>query len=246
MWLAMKLGVSFATTTPLPSRTSANREIRATIAGSVSGVGMISTSRRYRGGLKKCVPSQWRRNSSRRPSAIAAKGKPEGCDVTMVPRRRSARPWCPPRALRPIESRVRRSSCPGAVDEKIDDEVRVGFERIPAAAENPVGRHLVERAEEHLGGDGWFEIGSESPGGLALGDCRADEAEIVAQQRRRKALHELGRLAGLHLKDDRPAAIAAQARQMQPGESAQPLSRLVQVGRRRPSFGERLTHGLLR
>ncbi len=43
-WLAMKLGVSLAMTTPLPSRRSAKRAMRSVIAGSVSGVGMISSS----------------------------------------------------------------------------------------------------------------------------------------------------------------------------------------------------------
>ena len=43
-WFAMKFGVSFARTMPLPRRTSPNFEIFATTAGSVSGVGMISRS----------------------------------------------------------------------------------------------------------------------------------------------------------------------------------------------------------
>ncbi len=53
MWFAMKPGVSFATTTPLPRRRSAKSRTRATTAGSVSGPGTSSSSRRYRGGLKK-------------------------------------------------------------------------------------------------------------------------------------------------------------------------------------------------
>ena len=44
MRLAMKFGVSFVTTTPLPSRRSANSDTLATTAGSVSAVGMTSTS----------------------------------------------------------------------------------------------------------------------------------------------------------------------------------------------------------
>ena len=53
MRLAMKLGVSFAKTIDFPRRRSANCSIAAMAAGSVSGVGMISSSRMYRGGLKK-------------------------------------------------------------------------------------------------------------------------------------------------------------------------------------------------
>ena len=51
---------------------------------------MISSSRRYLGGLKKCVPSQCLRKSSLRPSAIAAIEIPDVFDVTMVPGRRTA------------------------------------------------------------------------------------------------------------------------------------------------------------
>ncbi len=45
-WLPMKFGVSFATTTPLPRTRSPNALIRATMAGSVSGVGTSSSSAR--------------------------------------------------------------------------------------------------------------------------------------------------------------------------------------------------------
>ena len=44
MRLAMKFGVSLAATTPLPSRRAANDETSATISGSVSGVGISSSS----------------------------------------------------------------------------------------------------------------------------------------------------------------------------------------------------------
>ena len=85
MWFAMKFGVSRATTTPLPRRTSAKRATRSTTAGSVSAVGMSSRRCRYRGGLKKCVPSHDRRKSSERPSASAAMGMPDVLDVVIVP-----------------------------------------------------------------------------------------------------------------------------------------------------------------
>ena len=57
-WFAMKFGESFAITTPLPRRRSAKCDTRSTTAGSVSAAGMTSSRWRYRGGLKKCVPSQ--------------------------------------------------------------------------------------------------------------------------------------------------------------------------------------------
>ncbi len=87
--LAMKLGVSFATTTPLPRRRSRKVEMRARTSASVSAVGITSTSRRYRGGLKKWVPSQCRLNSSLRPSASVAIGIPEVFEDTIVPGRRT-------------------------------------------------------------------------------------------------------------------------------------------------------------
>jgi len=39
----------------------------------------------YRGGLKKCVPKKWRRNSGERPSTILLMEMPEVFDDTMVP-----------------------------------------------------------------------------------------------------------------------------------------------------------------
>ncbi len=58
----MNPGVSFAMTTFFPSRRSAKSRIAPMTAGSVSAVGITSSSGRYRGGLKKCVPSQCRGN----------------------------------------------------------------------------------------------------------------------------------------------------------------------------------------
>ena len=73
----MKFGVSFATTTPLPRWTRAKCATRSTTSGSVSGVGIISNSLRYRGGLKKCVPRKRFLKSSERPSAISPIGRPD-------------------------------------------------------------------------------------------------------------------------------------------------------------------------
>src|ERR1035438_1105546 len=60
------------------------------IAWSASGVGMISNSRMYRGGLKKCVPNQAQRKSSENPSAILPTGRPLVLVVTIVPGLRTA------------------------------------------------------------------------------------------------------------------------------------------------------------
>jgi hypothetical protein len=89
MWLPMKFGESFATTTPFPSRWSANQDTRAVTCGSVSGVGMSSRRCRYRGGLKKCVPSQCCRKSALRPSASAPIGIPDVFEDTIDAGRRS-------------------------------------------------------------------------------------------------------------------------------------------------------------
>src|SRR5271170_5367756 len=59
-------------------------------ARSVSGVGMISSSRMYRGGLKKCVPNHERRKSSENPSAIFPTGNPLVLVVTMLAGLRTA------------------------------------------------------------------------------------------------------------------------------------------------------------
>ena len=54
--LAMKLGVSFALTTPLP-RVVVRNSVKSSITdASVVFAGIISTRCMYRGGLKKCTP----------------------------------------------------------------------------------------------------------------------------------------------------------------------------------------------
>src|SRR5207245_9773556 len=94
-----------------------------------------------------------------------------------------------------------------------DDDVRFGFERITAAAENPVRRHLVERAEEDLRVDGRLDVAAEDAVALTVFDRLAHQAEVVAQQRRGDALHELRRLPELHLNNDYVSAIPCQPAQ---------------------------------
>ena len=52
-----------------------------------------------------------------------------------------------------VSDLCRASARADAADEHVDDRVGLGGERVAAAAEDPVGGHLVERAEEHLGGE---------------------------------------------------------------------------------------------
>jgi hypothetical protein len=73
----MKLGVSLAMTPPLPSTRSPKFLTASTISGSVSSVGMISISFKYRGGLKKWVPTKRRLKLSDRSSEISCSGMPE-------------------------------------------------------------------------------------------------------------------------------------------------------------------------
>src|SRR5690625_1057363 len=73
----MKYGTSFATTTPFPSLTRANLATRSMASWAVSDVGMIASSRRYRGGLKKCVPRPRARNSGERSSTMLRIGMPD-------------------------------------------------------------------------------------------------------------------------------------------------------------------------
>ena len=68
--LPTKPGVSFATTTPFPRFNLPNLTIRCTTSDPVSSPGITSRRRRYRGGLKKCVPRKRRLNPSDRPSDI--------------------------------------------------------------------------------------------------------------------------------------------------------------------------------
>jgi len=75
--LAMKLGVSLASTMPLPRESRAKSHTSSRIAGSVSAVGMTSNSFMYRGGLKKWVPRKRGRRSSGNAAAMACRESPD-------------------------------------------------------------------------------------------------------------------------------------------------------------------------
>ena len=90
MRLAMNPGVSLHSTTPLPSRRSANSRSRSTWSGRVRGPRTISSSRMYRGGLKKWVMAKSRCSASDAPSTSRASGMVEVFEETMVPGRRTA------------------------------------------------------------------------------------------------------------------------------------------------------------
>src|SRR5882724_8347423 len=85
MRLAMKFGVSFAITTPLPSLLSQKSLSVSTTSLEVFAPGMTSTNLRYRGGLKKCVPAQCCWNSSLMPSAMKCTGNPDVLVVKIAP-----------------------------------------------------------------------------------------------------------------------------------------------------------------
>src|ERR671913_1911513 len=78
----MKLGVSLATTAPLPRTRSTNARIPSSTSGPVSAVGVSSTSLREPGGVKKWVPRNRRRKPSERPWATLARGSPEVLELT--------------------------------------------------------------------------------------------------------------------------------------------------------------------
>ena len=90
-----------------------------------------------------------------------------------------------------------------------------------------------------------LDVGAEQPVALAVGDRLADQPEVVAQQRRGKALHELRRLPQLDLKDDREVAIGAEAGEVAAGQAAQPLGRIAQIGDRGAAGLQTLAHAAL-
>ena len=89
------------------------------------------------------------------------------------------------------------------------------------------------------------DVGAEHAGLLAVGDRLADQPEVVAQQRRREALHELHRLAQLDLEDDGEVAVAAEPFEVQPGDAAQPLGGIGDAVERGAALGEHLAHRAL-
>ena len=88
--LAMNPGVSLHSTTPLPSRRSANSRSPTTTSGRVTGPRTISSSRMYRGGLKKCVIAKSCFSLSDPPSTSRASGMVDVFEETMVPGLRTA------------------------------------------------------------------------------------------------------------------------------------------------------------
>ena len=128
------------------------------------------------------------------------------------------------------------------MNEDVDDGIGDAGQRAAAMAQHPVGRHLVEGAEEHLRRQGRVDAGPDDAGGLPFGDHVAQDAEVVAEQRVREAFHELRRLPQLDLEDDGQVAVAAQAVEVQVGDASQPLQRIGDAGERGPALGDRLAH----
>ena len=83
---------------------------------------------------------------------------------------------------------------------------------------------------------------AKDPGRLAVGDRGADEAEVIADHRRREPLHELRGLPQLDLKDDGETAVAAETREVEAREAAEPLDRIAHGGDRRASLLEAIAH----
>ena len=118
-----------------------------------------------------------------------------------------------------------------AADKKVDHGVGFGGERVAPAAQHPVGGHFIEGAEEDLGGNGRVHVATKGPPGLAVGDGFANETEVITQVCGRKALHELGRLAQLHLEHDGEIPIPAEAFEVQSGNAGQAFVRVVDTAR---------------
>jgi hypothetical protein len=90
-----------------------------------------------------------------------------------------------------------------------------------------------------------MDVLPDDTGGLALGDRVANEAQIVAELRGREPLHELGRLAQLHLEHDGQLAIAAEPGEVQPGDPVQALQRVRDASQSGSSFHDGLVHHAL-
>ena len=118
-------------------------------------------------------------------------------------------------------------------------------EVVAATAEDPVGGHLVEGAEEHLGRERRVDAGAEHAAPLAFGDHVADDAEVFAQLGGGEPLHELRGLPQLDLEDDGEVAVAAEALEVQAGDAAEPLDGVVEPVEHGPSLGEPFAHGPL-
>ena len=81
----MKAGVSLQSTIVLPRMVAPKSIIKSITSGFVFGVGIISRSFKYLGGLKKCVPKKCCLKSSLLLSNIVWIGIPDVLEVIKVP-----------------------------------------------------------------------------------------------------------------------------------------------------------------
>ena len=135
----------------------------------MSAVGISSSRWRYRGGLKKCVPSQCRRKSSLRPSASAAIGIPDVFELTIEPGRRAASTFSSSAAL-DVELLDDRLDNPVAVLDARELVEAAGRDQFPgirreegirlerARALEPVPRGVGRDVEQQRGNAGVGEV----------------------------------------------------------------------------------------
>ena len=132
----------------------------------------------------------------------------------------SARPWSRRRGQRRCESGLG----PRPSDEQCRRPDRRRRRATCAAAQHPVGRHLVEGAEEHFGGERRIDLGCGPRRRPGRRRSRRESGRRYSRSlRRRELLHELRGLAQLDLEDDREIAVAAEAIEVQPRDPPQPI-----------------------
>ncbi len=189
----MKFGVSFATTTPLPSTRSPNAATRSITAGSVSPVGTSSSSGRYRGGLKKWVPSQRRRRSIGQPSAMAPTGMPEVFVVSTASGPQTAATLSSSPRFTSIRSTTASSTQSASASSARSASKPPVRTRVQVSGVN-CGSGLSARARSRPARAASRETSSSTTGTPALARCRAICAPMVPAPRTAARVNVMPRL----------------------------------------------------
>jgi len=129
-----------------------------------------------------------------------------------------------------------------SVEKDVEDRINHSGQRVVITADDPVGRHLVKRAEEDLGDDSGIELRSKEAGQLAGLDDLSNNLEILCQFCGGELFHELYRLAQFDLKDDGHVAVVFEALEMQTGELAQLIARVGEPGELGPGAANEFVH----
>src|SRR5687767_11240205 len=127
----------------------------------------------------------------------------------------------------------------------VDNLLCLRDEAVATFAEDPIGGHFVESAEEQFGRQRRVYLWTKNAGHLTFNNDVADKTEVLANVSRGKALHEFCRLPQFDLKDDRECPVVAQSIEVKPSDLTQSGDRIVNGRDAAAALGNCLLHRAL-